>query len=376
MPFFPTSSVRLQPYFGYRNRERLRLTARALRSKADKFESKGRWQAMRTMLAQFASHEVADLPVELEIVSPAGTKTRHRTITDGDGYARFDIPLTGDWPYDPRPEWETVTLHWLSGGDARSVDAHVLSPGEETALGVISDIDDTIIETGITGNFRAVLRNWRRVLMEMPEERILVPGTDVFYSALGGGDVQGNREGHAGEHRRASNRPFFYVSSSPWNLFSYLVAYMRGRGIPLGPIMLRDWGLNRETFGSSSHGAHKTAAITDILATYPEIRFALIGDDSQGDLTAFADIASAHGARIAAIFIRKVGEAMSPEERAGKEAIEAANVPLWLGEGYTEIRAFLTSIGLLGDGEAAKIMASVEERGTADVSVPVQGEPG
>ena len=89
---------------------------------------------------------------------------------------------------------------------------------------------------------------------------------------------------------------------------------MRSRKLPLGPLELRDWGLNRETLGSASHGAHKRTAIEGILATYPEMKFALIGDDSQGDLTAFAAIALDNPGRVRAIFIRKVGEAMSAEE--------------------------------------------------------------
>ncbi|MBX7532899.1 DUF2183 domain-containing protein [Qipengyuania sp. 1XM1-15A] len=359
MPFFSTAPVRIQPYFGYRNRERLFITARALRSRVGNFEKRGKWRAMRTMMGQFASHEVKELPVELEIVSPSGETRRHQGLTDKEGFAHFDIPLEGDWPYGEHPEWETVTFHWENGRGKQCADGHVLAPGRDTGLAMISDIDDTIIETGITGDFRAVLRNWRRVLMEMPEERILVPGADMFYNALGGNEGLPEGKGHAGEHLPAPRRPFFYVSSSPWNLFSYLVSYMRGRGLPLGPIQLRDWGLNRETFGSSSHGAHKRAAIEGILATYPDIKFALLGDDSQGDLTAFSAIAIDNPDRVRAVFIRKVGEAMSPEEVAAKAALKAANIPLWLGEGYEEGRKFLRSIGLLDDEDAEAIVKSV-----------------
>ncbi|MBY6127423.1 DUF2183 domain-containing protein [Qipengyuania aquimaris] len=371
MPFFPSAPIRIQPYFGYRNRERLFITARALRSRVGNFEKRGKWRAMRTMMGQFASHEVKELPVELELVSPSGATQRHRGETDKEGFVYFDVPLEGDWPYAEHPEWEVVTFHWENGEGKQCADGHVLAPGKSTALAMISDIDDTIIETGITGDFRAVLRNWRRVLMEMPEERILVPGADMFYNALGGNAGLPEGEGHAGDHLPASRRPFFYVSSSPWNLFSYLVTYMRGRGLPLGPISLRDWGLNRATFGSSSHGAHKKAAIMGILATYPEIKFALLGDDSQGDLTAFSAIAVENPDRIRAVFIRKVGEEMSPEEVAAKAALEAADIPLWLGEGYEEGRKFLSSIGLLEDEEADAVVKSVghgeteEEKATA-----------
>ena len=360
MPFLPTAPVRIQPYFGYRNRERLRITARALRSRVGKFEKRGKWRAAKTMLAQFVSHEVPELPVELEIARPGGESHRHQGLTDKEGFVHFDIRLDPRWDYGDHPAWETVVFHWKAGEEERCADAHVLAPGADTGLAVISDIDDTIVETGITGDFRAVLHNWRRVLVEMPEERVLVPGADLFYNALGGGEVLAEGQGHAGETQAATHRPFFYVSSSPWNLFSYLVTYIRGRGLPLGPISLRDWGLDRETFGSASHGTHKRAAIDGILATYPEMKFALIGDDSQGDLTAFADIAIENPGRIRAIFIRKVGDAMNPEEITAKAKLEAGKVPLWLGDSYHTGHQFLASVGLLDDIEARAIIDAVE----------------
>ena len=366
MPFLPSGPARIQPYFGYRNQDRLFISARALRSRQSDFGKTGKWRAMRRMMGQFASHEVRELPVEIELRSPLGETRRHQGLTDKEGFVHFDIRLEGDWPYEETPQWETVTFHWSTKSGEHCIDGHVLAPGTNTGLAMISDIDDTIIETGITGNFRAVMRNWRRVLMQMPEERILVPGADMFFNALGGNEGLPEGEGHAGDHMPASRRPFFYVSSSPWNLFSYLVTYIKGRGLPLGPIALRDWGLNRETFGSGSHGAHKRAAIEGILATYPDIKFALIGDDSQGDLTAFSHIATDHPDRIRAVFIRKVGEALSPEEVAAKATLKAAEIPLWMGEGYDEGREFLASIGLLEDGEAEKIVASVGRRDTEE----------
>ena len=366
MPFLPTAPVRIQPYLGYRNKERLVISARALRSRSSEFGKTAKWRAMGRMASQFVSHEMAGLDVELEIVSPSGHTSRHRATSNKEGFIHFDVALLGVWPYEEHPKWEAVTFHWANGHGEQCVDGHVLAPGSATSLALISDIDDTIIETGITANFREVLRNWRRVLQEMPEERILVPGADVFYNALGGNDGLPKGEGHAGDHLAASRRPFFYVSSSPWNLFSYLVAYMQGRGLPLGPIELRDWGLNRETFGSASHGTHKRAAIEGIIATYPELKFALIGDDSQGDLTAFADIAVAKPGRIRAVFIRKVGEAMTPEELAAKATLEAAHIPLWMGEGYDKGHEFLASMGLLDDGEAETIVKAV---GTGELGV-------
>ena len=129
---------------------------------------------------------------------------------------------------------------------------------------------------------------------------------------------------------------------------------------PLGPVKLRDWGLNRQTLGSSSHGAHKQQAIDDILAMYPGLRFALIGDDTQGDLPAFARAVQHNPGRIAAVFLRTVSRhTFSGEEQQARAVIEQAGVPLWLGPDYATGSDFLRAIGVTPGGETERIVRAV-----------------
>ncbi len=355
MPLFRTPPV-IFPFFGYRSPTRLRIAARALRSRPPRWDHDSRFAKMRALVSHFASREVAGLPVQLEIRSPSGALSRHAGFTDDEGYVEFDLELDG-WPLADHTEWETVCFAWNDGSGARTAEGYVLAPGASAELAVISDIDDTIIETGITGGLHSVLRNWKRILAQMPAERTPVPGADRLYSALSGGPAS------PGKHLPATRHPFFYVSSSPWNLFAYLTTFMRSRKLPMGPLQLRDWGLNRETLGSASHGEHKIAAMAGLLAFYPDMRFALIGDDTQADLVAFARIAWKFHGRIAAIFIRKAGEAHSPEEVQAKADIVRAGVPLWLGSQYDVGQEFLAEIGLTHDEEAEQIVATVRDSG-------------
>ena len=365
MPLFPSHPACVHPYFGFRSDTTLRLTARALRARRPSFEPGGRWRAVRTLLTQYASHEVAGLPVTLELEAPDGTRHSFDTTTDKEGYARFDLTLPQEWPLPADPAWEIGTLHWRNDEGAQTADAPILVPGTATRLAVISDIDDTIIETGITGGLRSLARNWRRIFAHLPDERSAVPGADAFYGALGGGSVTPDTDDggdHTGDRLPATHRPFFYVSSSPWNLFGYLVAFKQAKGLPLGPMMLRDWGLNRATLGSGSHGAHKVEAIRRILSTYPDLRFALIGDDTQGDLPAFAGIAEQARHAIAAIFIRKAAtDDLSAEEIEAKTVIESLGIPLWVGPSYDIGRDFLRAVGFTPGGETERLVEAVEE---------------
>ncbi len=360
----PRIPVRIQPYFGYRSATRLTLTARALRSRAPLFSPGSVWRALRTVMKIFASREVAGVEVALRYEA-AGRLHEATAITNEEGYVRFDLDLA-DWPLAEQTAWDIVSLHWHEGEVAASVEGFVLAPARDAALGIISDIDDTIIQTGVTGSAGSVLRNWKRLLATMPENRQQVPGADQLYGALGGGLAHSVAARPAAENRgealpTASARPFFYVSSSPWNLFSYLVAFKRRRGLPLGPVALRDWGLNRATFGSGSHGAHKRDAIDEILETYPDMRFVLVGDDTQGDLVAFAEVVADHPARVAAVFIRRAGEPANEAEIRAQGVIEAAGTPFWMGDDYATTQAFLAQTGLVEDDAAETLVAAVAD---------------
>ncbi len=357
---FGRTPLRVEPFFGFRGEQQLTLTARALRSSEPVFANRSFVRRLRTMLGQYASHEVPGVSVELEYEPESATPVRHSVVTDKEGFARFELSFANPRSHATRTAWERARLRWQaeSGDDAAGeTTAHILAPGAAAGLGVISDIDDTIMETGITGNLRAIVRNWKRVMVQMPSERILVPGAKEFYAAL-----CGNRDGEDLSTEeigpQAPERPIFYVSSSPWNLFSYLVAFKRERELPLGPIMLRDWGFNRSTLGAEGHGSHKLQAIRRILEHYESLRFILVGDDTQRDLIAFAEIVARHPHRVAAVFVRSVSrQPESAEKRHARQTIEGAGIPFWTGSDYGPAREFLYQIGLAADARSVSPLA-------------------
>ncbi|MEQ8410307.1 MAG: DUF2183 domain-containing protein [Erythrobacter sp.] len=361
--------VRVQPFFGYRNAEHLYLGARAIRAREPVFEARSFWRDFATMLGQYASREVAGLAVELEYDCANGKVIMGDGVTGPEGFVRFDLPIAPACPPAPRTRWERAVLRWRcpDGGERGEVSAYILAPGGETRMGIISDVDDTILETGITGNFRAIARNWKRIFAQMPSERVLVPGATGFFTALGGSAEAAHGSEQAGEaigalEPQARVRPVFYVSSSPWNLFAYLVAFKRERGLPLGPVMLRDWGFNRRTLGKEGHGSHKLESIRRILATFQRLRFVLIGDDTQRDLLAFASIAREHPDRIAAVFIREVaGEPLAEEKKRAKAAIKDAGVPFWTGSDYRLAAQFLETAGLDFEGGVEGLVRTASE---------------
>ena len=374
MPFGPLSRrsrlrpIRVQPFFGYRSARRLVLNVRAIRSAEPVFETRSFWRDFATMVGQYLSDEVPGLGIRLEYELGNGQRLCRHAATDAEGYAHFEVDFDEEAPRPERTRWEKATVQWKrDDGTMATAPAFILTPGTATRTGVISDIDDTILETGITGNLRMIARNWKRVMATMPSERVVVPGAAAFYAAIGGNPAGSREPGDAIDALlpEARVRPVVYVSSSPWNLFSYLVTFKRQRGLPLGPIALRDWGFNRRTLGKEGHGSHKVEAIESILATFPNLRFALIGDDTQKDLIAFGAIARAFPGRIAAVFIRSVsGEPLSDEALHARDIIEKAGVPFWSGTDYRTAKEFLRNAGLELEGGVKKLVRTATEGGS------------
>jgi len=344
-------AVTIVAYAGYRSETRLFVRARILRHARPRAIPRTAWQKFRAMARLYASREVAGCTITLNYGD-------HRTtaVSDAEGYVVFDIAFARELPLPPHSRWEDATLSAhdcpCPDGPARAM---ILAPGTDIHHGVISDLDDTVLETGVWN----LARNWRRVLASNPGDRIAVPGVEDLFTHIGGG-----AGGEADESASAPSpsRPFFYISSSPWNLYGFLTEFLSLNNLPLGPMKLKDWGFNRGTLGSKSHGMHKTAAIAQLIEFYPALKFILIGDDSQGDVAAYADAVVSHPGRVAAVLIRHVhATSFTPQERDAIAAIRHAGVPVWTGSAFDVGEDMLASLNLSTSAEVEQVAKTLDK---------------
>lgn len=285
-----TRPVRVVPYLGYGSASRVRLRGRVLMANRLRDAAQGdrSWQALAASYRRFESDEVPGLCVRARLgsVETAG-------VSDEEGY--LDLTLTPHEPLAPTL-WHEASM-WIDEPDhglpPREATARVQVPSEDAQIGIISDIDDTILHTQAT----SLLQMARTTLFNSARQRTAFPGVGAFYSAL--------QDGPGGE----PVNPIFYVSSSPWNLYDLLIDFMDHRGIPQGPLFLRDLGLTRDTFIQSTHGDHKGASIDAILGEHPELPFLLIGDSGQHDPEIYADVVARWPGRVHAVYIRDVSHA-------------------------------------------------------------------
>lgn len=181
------------------------------------------------------------------------------------------------------------SLTWLPleivtpSGDSRRFQGEVqlLCP---QGLSVISDLDDTIKISNVLDK-KALLAN--TFLREFQP----VPGMAPIY-----------RKWHE------QGAAFHYVSGSPWQLYSPLSAFLSQSGFPKGSFHLRSFRLKDSSFLNlfASAEVFKIPAIEEILGTWPQRRFVLVGDSGEKDPEVYGEMARRHPDQITAIMIQNV----------------------------------------------------------------------
>lgn len=230
--------------------------------------------------------------------------------------------------------WHSMPVELLNTKEAVMATAtgSVFIP-HSTQFGFISDIDDTFLISH-SANFRkrlAVLFT-RNARTRKPFE-----GVVNHYQLLA--------QAHTKENEP---NPFFYVSSSEWNLFDYITEFIRINGLPQGILILSSIKKLSQLLrtGQNIHGS-KFARIVRILEAFPKQQFILLGDSSQQDPNIYANIVELFPERIHAIYIRDIHKRKSRLVQHVLHAMEDKGVPCCFFTHSIEAIAHSKRIGLI-----------------------------
>jgi phosphatidate phosphatase APP1 len=293
--------IMIQAYRGFGDEHELWLRGRVLEDEGIRAatDQDTVWQNLLAMYLRFESDEVPGTRV---VARSSGTVAE--TTTDEEGYFEVRLPVTAPNSADP-PPWREIELELpgIDGKRGAPVRAlgHVRVPHPDAAFGVISDIDDTILRSEAS----SLLTLARSTLLHNARTRLPFEGVAAFYRALE----------HGTDTAEEPTNPFFYVSSSPWNLYGFIEEFFEIHALPRGPLLLRDLGIDESKFVASGHD-HKLEKIEHVLGAYPDLPFVLVGDSGQDDPEIYRHAVEDFPGRIRTIYIRHVSDDARSEEIA------------------------------------------------------------
>ncbi|VUC32002.1 unnamed protein product [Clonostachys rosea] len=201
------------------------------------------------------------------------TKSQSRTVMTNDaGHFAMRAPL----------DFVPTHVRVLANEDLSAIQAvRIIEPEGVT---MISDVDDTIKVSNISGGAREIFRNaFVRDLSELTVEGVVDWYTEM--AALGVN--------------------IHYCSNSPWQLFPVLSTFFKLSGLPPGSLHLKQYtGMLQGIFEPVAE--RKKTTLDRLMRDFPKRKFLLVGDSGEADLEVYTELAIANPGRVLAIFIRDV----------------------------------------------------------------------
>ncbi|MEP6513402.1 MAG: phosphatase domain-containing protein, partial [Parafilimonas sp.] len=236
-------------------------------------------------------------------------QTEVTAITEDDGFFKLEWNIIS--PVESG--WHQVQADLLSAS------GEIITSGEgkiylpyTTQYGCISDIDDTFL----ISHSSTLLKRLYVLLTENAYTRTPFKGVIDHYQYLA----------YAATIPEKPN-PFFYVSSSEWNLYDYIRDFSEKNNMPPGVYLLAQLKRFNEMFktGKTKH-ASKFIRIQRILKDYPKHKFILLGDDSQQDPYIYQDIVKNFPAQIITVYLRRINRKNEQQVQKIVEQLTAAKI--------------------------------------------------
>lgn len=294
MSIFSKDPLQIIVFQSYGTHNHFYARGRALEDENISLERKGVLGLLVNSYKRFESDEIKNTSLTLTLPNQQEIKTK----TDNDGYFLVDEKIDNLSALTTSEGWLKYTISFTDTNikpklnNNNIFEGEVLIPSAKANFGVISDIDDTILHTGVVSKLK-----WKlliNTLFKSPYNRKALEGSSEFYGLL-----------HSGKSGNDAN-PFFYVSHSPWNMYRYLEYFLTKNNFPKGAILLRTM---RNIFSKKKDDKpQKQKEIINILKTYTDLPFILIGDAGEHDADIYMETVTQFPNRIKAIYVRSVSK--------------------------------------------------------------------
>lgn len=323
--------IQLKIYRGYANEQQIIVFGHVFnKNSLSQYDLQGRrLRHAYAVLRMFKINTLGNVSVTLNF---GGYDIRTKTLEDG--YFRFALPYFEAL----QSGWHTFTVSAAINGTVVEQGGEFIKPypGE---YALISDIDDTFLVSHSSSFFKKLYV----LLTRNVNKRKIFEGVVRHYNLLS----------LAGRNKEGGKNAFFYVSSSEWNLYNFIESFAHLHNMPKAVLKLKSikTGLGDFLFtGGGSHN-HKFHKVKHLLEFYPELKFILLGDDSQKDPFIYERIVKIFPERVKAIYIRSTSNKYKPKVEDVLANIQSMNVEICYFKDSTIAIRHSAEIGLISNME-------------------------
>lgn len=229
------------------------------------------------------SRQIQKTPLNITVSSKNQVERLIAAKLYSDSFGMFEISLMT--PYEP----SYVVVESVLNPDIIQTISTTIIP--EKGFSVITDIDDTVRETGVLGDKRDVFRN----VFSKPYSECEIPGVCEWLTEL-------HTDYKCSIH---------YVSNSPWQIYNIVDGFLNHFNFPISSIHLRQYSGNLISSFTQPSAERKRPSMVNLMNDFPNRKFILIGDSGEQDLEAYLSLLPMFEKQIKAIYIRVVPESLS-----------------------------------------------------------------
>lgn len=315
----------LQLYRGYANEQELIVMGHVFKKGYDYDFQKKSFKNASSIVNLFKVKTISNFDVYLKF----GDSVIHTRTLD-DGYFKFCIPLEKEFNFG----WMDYEVSIIHKNQSIISSGSFIRPHKGN-LGIISDIDDTFLVSHTNNFFKKIYI----LLFRNVNSRKVFKDVVAHYQALSS----------AGRNNIDEQNAFFYISSSEWNLYSFIVKFTKIHQLPRAVILLKDIKTGLADFFMSGRGDHnhKFEKIKHVVEFYPHLKYVLLGDDSQHDPLLYERICKIFPVTVKAVYIRQTGRNQKETTRSILKNLENLEVSVCYFKDSSEAILHSRSIGLI-----------------------------
>jgi len=293
------------------------------------------WDNLLNSYRRFDAESMPGVKVDISFRGTTVTAT-----TDAEGYYQADFAPPAK-ATEAKDLWQTAEVRRSEGGPVFL--QSVLCVPDTAKFGLISDIDDTVLQSNVS-HWQAALQH---TFLSHARTRKPLEGVGQLYTSF-----------QKGQDGKGAN-PIFYVSASPWNVYDLLVDFMALNGLPDGPILLRDVDFDTASFLHNAGPHSKLAKIHQIIDRYPTLQWVLVGDSGQIDAQLYAQTVVKYPGRVLAVYIRDIDPtAASARDKfvdTHIQQIASSKVPMLRVADGTQIAEHARKLGLIAPEQVEEV---------------------